>query len=137
MTMAGRGRKTKYTPETVERILQAIRVGSVDEHAAEYGGIDGATFYRWMQRYSEFCEAVTRAKAEARTQSLARIRKAGADGDWRADAWFLERRYPQDYGKRAVEVSGPDGGAIVIKGYTSITPDDWQAPAERQDDSDV
>lgn len=118
-------RRSKYTPETVERILQAVRVGSTDEHAAEYGGVDGSTFYRWLNSKSEFCDAVTRAKAEARTQSLARIRKAGADGDWRADAWFLERRYPQDYGRNVTEVTGANGGPLLVKGYTVVSPDDW------------
>lgn len=27
--------------------------------------------------------------------------------------------------KSEVEVSGPNGGPIVVKGYVSITPDDW------------
>jgi len=123
------GRRTKYTPETVERILQAVRVGSTDEHAAEYGGVDGSTFYRWLNSKSEFCDAVTRAKAEARTQSLARIRKAGADGDWRADAWFLERRYPQDYGRNVTEVTGANGGPIKHMDVTKLSDDELRTLA--------
>jgi transposase len=136
------GRRSKYTPETVERILQAIRIGSAKEHAAEYGGITKETFYQWLKSKSDFSDAVTRAEAEARTRWLAIVeRNARGDDqtkqDWRAAAWMLERRYPQQYGKQAIEISGPDGGAIVVKGYANITPDDWQAPVERPGDSDV
>ena len=32
---------------------------------------------------------------------------------------------------QAVEVSGKDGGAIVVKGYTTVSPDDW--PTDKDD----
>ena len=34
-----------------------------------------------------------------------------ASGDWRAAAWILERRHPDDYGKRT-ELTGKDGGPV-------------------------
>ena len=32
---------------------------------------------------------------------------------------------------QAVEVSGKDGGPIVVKGYTTVSPDDW--PTDKDD----
>jgi hypothetical protein len=109
------GRRSKYTPETVERILTAIRVGSTYEHAAQYGGIDGATFYRWQERYSEFREAITRVEADARMKWLLVIEKAASDGDWRAADRKLIMRYPQEYGRQALEVTGQGGGPLKIE----------------------
>lgn len=131
------GRRTKFTPETVDKLTQAIRLGATYQLACDYAGIGVSTFHDWLNAKPEFSQAIKEAEGKAAVLWLGKIEQAASDGNWQAAAWKLERRYPQDYGKRAVEVSGPDGGAIVIKGYTSITPDDWQAPAERQDDSDV
>ena len=130
------GRRSKYTPETVDKLTQAIRLGATYQLACNYAGIGVSTFHDWLNKKPEFLEAITQAEGDAAIKWLALVNKGAQDlPQWAA--WMLERRYPQDYGKRAVEVSGPDGGAIVIKGYTSITPDDWQAPAERATDSDV
>jgi hypothetical protein len=43
-------RPTKRTPETVERILTALRAGSPRLAAAGYGGINDDTFERWIKR---------------------------------------------------------------------------------------
>ncbi len=32
--------------------------------------------------------------------------------DWRAASWWLERRYPDEYGRTRTEVTGADGGTI-------------------------
>jgi transposase len=130
------GRRSKYTPETVDKLTQAIRLGATDELACDYAGIGASTFYAWMEAKPEFQETIKQARGAAAVKWLAKIEQAGEDA-WQAFAWKLERRFPQMYGKQALEISGPDGGAIVVKGYANITPDDWQAPVERPDDSDV
>jgi hypothetical protein len=142
------GRRTKYTPETVEKITQAIRLGATYRLACDYAGISEETFAQWRNTKPEFSEAVKAAEGEGAIKWLALIDRAAngitdKDGNlvqapsWQAAAWKLERRYPQMYGRQAIEISGPDGGAIVIKGYTNVTPDDWETPAERPDDRDV
>jgi transposase len=142
------GRKSKYTPETVDKLTQAIRLGATYQLACDYAGIHIDTFYQWQKTHSGFSEAIKLAEGDGAIRLLAVIERAanglkGEDGEyilaptWQAAAWKLERRYPQMYGRQAVEISGPDGGAIVVKGYANVTPDDWQAPAERPDDSDV
>ena len=135
--MAARGRKSKYTPETVDKITQAIRLGATYKLACDYAGISEDTFANWKRLHSDFSEAIKTAEGGAVVGWLAKIEKAATEGNWQAAAWKLERRYPDMYGRQRVEVSGPDGGAIVIKGYANVTPDDWEAPVERQDDSDV
>ena len=37
--------------------------------------------------------------------------------DWRAAAFILERRFPDDYGKRS-EVTGKDGGPVKVEAKT-------------------
>jgi len=98
--MAKPGRPTKYVPETIEKIVNAIAVGSPFSHACNYAGITFETFNEWRKQYSEFSEKVKEAEGKAVIGWLARIEQAAKDGNWTAAAWKLERRYPHDFGRR-------------------------------------
>lgn len=114
------GRQCKLTPETQQKIVNAIAEGNYLETAAALGGISCTTFFRWLQEGEQaaagakrdFWEAVKKAEAEAEALRVSRINKAGRDGNWQADAWYLERRYPDRWGKRVQEVTGKDGGPL-------------------------
>lgn len=117
--MATPGRKTKLTAEVQSKFLRAIRAGNWIETCCDYVGINPDTYYEWMKRgektgdgnaiYREFRAAVLEARASAEIESVARIRVSGQKGDWKADAWYLERSHPERWGKQRVEVTGKDG----------------------------
>lgn len=113
--MAKSGRKTKYTPETIAKIVQAIRTGATYQLACQYAGIHHDTFYEWMKTKTEFSEAVKEAEGAGAVELLARIKKEAAEGTWQAAAWILERRHPEMYGRQRQEITGADGGEIVIR----------------------
>lgn len=99
--------------EEIERLLQAIRLGATYKNACNYAGITFGIFRRWMSKgekdssgkWHDFFFAVRKAEGEALVGWLARIEKAAQDGDWKAAAWKIERRYPSEYGKNKIEVS--------------------------------
>lgn len=97
------GRKTKYTAEAVKKITDAIRVGATYELAASYAGISEDTFARWRERYADFADKLREAEGEGAIGWLAKIEKSANDGDWRAAAWKLERRYPDSYGRKVLD----------------------------------
>ena len=103
--MAG-GRKTKYTPETVKRITDAIRLGATYALASDYAGIHIDTFMDWRNTKSEFSLAIKEAEGAAVVGWLTKIEEAANDGTWQAAAWKLERRYPREYGKQVIEHEG-------------------------------
>jgi len=117
------GRPSKLTPEIRQNLAHAISVGATYELACVYAGIDYSTFRRWMLKgeeqakgdHREFRDAVKRAEGEAVVRLLSIIELAAKD-QWQAAAWKLERRYPESYGRRTVEVSGPEGGPIKHEG---------------------
>lgn len=94
------GRKTKYTPDVVQRITEAIRLGATYKLACQYAGISTPLFYQWMNTKLEFLSAVKEAEGKGAIQWLAVIEKAAKEGTWQAAAWKLERRYNEDYGNR-------------------------------------
>jgi transposase len=119
-----RGRLTKLTPEVQKKIVEAIQLGNYTDVAAQYAGIDRATFYRWMEKgkqddadpaHKAFVEAVENAQATAEVRAVVLINRAANEGVWQAAAWFLERTRPKRYGRfDRNELSGPDGGPMRI-----------------------
>lgn len=98
-------RPTKLTPETQERIIQALKAGNYREPTARSAGIAPSTLYSWLERgeadveqgkatiYAEFVEAVRRAEGDAEVHAVAVLRRAMMQ-DWRAAAEYLKRRHP-------------------------------------------
>jgi hypothetical protein len=117
------GRRTKFTAEAQQGVCDAIRLGTTYELAALSAGIAYETFNEWRKTKPQFSEALREAECAAALVWLTKIEKAATDGDWRAAAWKLERRYPNDYGrtvrqhegKLAHEHSGPGGVPIPIR----------------------
>jgi len=104
------GRKTKLTPEVQKNILDALSVGATHRIACQYAGINPQSFYNWLDKgeagqklYVDFFEQVIQTQGRAAVGWLAKIEAAANEGDWRAVAWKLERRYPHEYGKTVQE----------------------------------
>ena len=98
--MANVGRKGKYNPEIVKEILTVIAIGGTDKDAYEYAGVSAETFYQWLKK-PEFLEQVTRERLKGKVNIIKSIREQGKN-DWRANAWYLERRYPQEFAQQMV-----------------------------------
>jgi hypothetical protein len=94
---------TKLTPALQERIGVALRAGATHLHAAEYAGISEKTFYEWMNTKSEFREYIHAREAEAAITLMALVQRS-AQQDWRAAAWILEHRWPQDYAVSRIDI---------------------------------
>lgn len=96
---------------------EAMRLGMTNELASSYIGISEATFYQWLSNardgrgglYKRFSEAVSRGRSKCAALSLARIHK-GAQEDWRAAAWIMERRFGYHRKSESVVEVGPTTG---------------------------
>lgn len=63
--------------------------------------------------YAAFAGAVEQALADAEVASVTRITAAASKGDWKADAWRLEKMNPQRYGRASTHThQGPNGGPV-------------------------
>lgn len=101
------GRKSKLTPEIQEKIVSAVRAGNYSFVAAEFAGIGERTFYKWMEKgearpgstYGQFRQAVKSAEREAEVRAVAIIQNL-MTSNWQAAMTFLERKYPDRWGRR-------------------------------------
>lgn len=108
-------RRSKYTPETVDKLCQAIELGATYKLACQYAGVNFDTFNEWRKNKAEFSDRINAAEGKGATKWLAKIEAAAAD-HWQAAAWKLERRYPKDYGRTVVEnqITGKDGEPFTL-----------------------
>lgn len=108
------GRRSKFTPETVDKLTQAIRLGATYVLACNFAGISVPTFHAWRNANPEFSNAITQAEGDAAVKWLALVNKHAADqAQWAA--WMLERRYPEMYGRNRVELTGANGGPVQVE----------------------
>ena len=129
------GRPTKLTPEVQDLIVDGINAGLTLGLTCARAGVARSTFYDWLEKgeaaksgaLMEFSDTVSRARADSALRLVSQI-TLQAPTDWRAAAFLLERRFPDDYGKRS-EVTGKDGGPVKVETKTQHvfqpTPELW------------
>lgn len=113
-------RPTKHhlLPEVCKHIANGVPI----KHACAAAGIASSTLRGWLadeerqgedSPYAGTHEAIESAKAASVIGLLDQIYAAASD-DWRAAAWMLERRFPNDFGK-VTRLAGPDGGPVQVE----------------------
>jgi hypothetical protein len=76
--------------------------------AAEAAGITYKTLNSWIQRgktdksrkYHQFAQYINKCNADAAKALLERLNKAADAGNCQVCIWILERRFPEDFGRR-------------------------------------
>jgi hypothetical protein len=94
------------TAEKMRTILRAIEIGATHRIAAMSAGVSERTLKQWTDEDPEFREQVDIAESKSAIRLLAKVEQAANNGDWKAAAWKLERRFPQEYGKQIIEQTG-------------------------------
>ena len=95
----------KFNDETIQMILKARESGLNQKECAEVAGINEATLYKWLNKgkearsgkYKKFYNDFQIAKNRNKLFHLKKIHEAEA---WTASAWYLERVYPEEFGRK-------------------------------------
>jgi hypothetical protein len=126
------GRPSKLTPDVQDTICQHIELGQFQHIAAALAGISDETFWRWMRqgedvveegtgrvlqvapkRFRLFRAAVLQARTKCEAAMVVNVRLAAQNGDWKAAAFWLERVFPERWGRRTrLEHVGEGGGPV-------------------------
>jgi transposase len=108
---AGPGRTPKLTDEIRKSILDDLATGNTQACAAARAGISARTLRRWLaagragrQPFVSFLSAVKKAEQDAQAFCVRTILTASKKS-WQAAAWFLERRYPAEFGNNRAELA--------------------------------
>jgi hypothetical protein len=134
---------TKLNEATIARVGEAIRVGMSWEGVAARIGIGDQTLLAWRREaaredasplFQQLHEEIEAALSDFELTANKRIQDAGRE-TWQANAWLLERRWPERYGRRArLDVGNPEGEVFrVLAGQFDIgllddfTPEELEA----------
>lgn len=108
-----RGEGGRFTSTLSEDVIvlveRALLVGATLEGAAGYAGVSKRQLFRWLaegRRSADegslavrLVERVDAALSQMEVGLVTAIRTAGRES-WQANAWILERRFPQRYGRK-------------------------------------
>lgn len=122
-----RTRRSRLTKEKTQELFNALAAGNTQETAAKLCDISESTFYYWKKRgreaksgiHREFYEAMEKAEALAEARRVQVIQQAmegkGAfkNADWKAAAWYLERRYPEKWGRNHMTAEVNHSGEVT------------------------
>ena len=96
-------RPTKRTDAAQAVILEILRAGSTRKAAYTAAGLSRTTFAEWLNEDEDFAQEVEEAEQDAITDALKEILAQGKK-DWRALAWWVERKDPEHFATK-IEVN--------------------------------
>ena len=97
--------RSKLTETTQATLRAALEAGNTRAAAARGAGISYECLRLWIRRGEKektgkhriLARTIEQAEAQAEREAVAEIRAAWKRGEWRAAAWWLERRRPETY----------------------------------------
>jgi heptaprenylglyceryl phosphate synthase len=103
-------RETKFDPDRAKSILADLATGNTRACAAGRAGVTDRTLRNWIARgkrgkkpFVSFVSAVKKAERDAEAFAVRSIVAAGRK-NWTAHAWWLERKFPEDWSTNRAEV---------------------------------
>jgi transposase len=121
-------RPTKYKPEYCDALVEHMAQGASMTSFAASIGVCRATIGVWGDEHPEFLAAIKRGKA-ACAEWWENLARQGAAGNREINPTLvifgLKNMAPDDFVERkAIEHSGPGGGAINVRDVESLSDDE-------------
>jgi hypothetical protein len=88
-----------------QKICKLLSQGHTIATVCDAVGIGERTYFDWRARFPQFAQATTRAIGSSKVVLHNKLLRCK---DWRAAAFLLSRRFPQEYGRVERRVEQPD-----------------------------
>ena len=91
--------------ELIQKAVALKKGGANNKDIAFACGVSESQFCRWTrhpktENQEQLAQELKKAEAAYKNSLLAIIAKASKERDWKAAAWLLERKYPEEYSRR-------------------------------------
>lgn len=107
------GSSRVMTPERRARLCELIAASHAIEEASEAIGVSIRTVQRERKRDEDFDHEVLLALQK--TPDPLKLMEQAARTHWRAAAWLLERRHPEEYARKPVNATSPKQVAAALR----------------------
>lgn len=114
--------RPKCTAETIDAAIRLKKAGATNRDIAAGLCISETTFYRWVgdpktDNQRKLSEALKKTEVDYKKSLQTIIYNAAVTRDWKAAAWLLERKYPQEFARMVRlpsqdDVETEDAGAL-------------------------
>ena len=101
------GEPSKFTPDVLQRIVAALRLGHTVKDACVFAGVAVPTYQSWLRKgqngeqpYSLLCDVIGRLKVQKLTPAVTCFHGA-ASVDWKAAEHLLARANPEEWGTKS------------------------------------
>ena len=118
-----------WKQEQIKALLQNLKVGMTVFDSCTIAGMNRTQFYNKMKSDPGLKAEVDKAILSSKIRSVTLIQNAMRD-NWTACAWWLERRFPEEYGNR-LEMQHKGKIGLEAK-YKELTDDQLRAEIERR-----
>lgn len=98
------GRRPKLSPEIIIELERLLKLGLSRTRACVAVGISQDSLLRWCKADSELKTLLEKAEVRGEIEHLENIRAIAIGekrGDYRASAWFLGRKFPNEWSDKA------------------------------------
>lgn len=97
-------------------VLNYVRNGLPIAQACLAAGVSARTFREWKKVSPPLSAALKKAESEFELKHIQNI-NVHASESWQASAWILERKFPERYAKRVINVEPKqvDSSGILVK----------------------
>ena len=119
------GEPGKFTPDVLQRIVAALRLGHTINDACVFAGVRVKTYQNWLRKgqngegpYDLLCDVIERLKLQKLTPAVECFHNAATE-DWKAAERLLARAHPKEWGTK----SENEGSGVTVmfglelKGY--------------------
>lgn len=119
-------RKFRLNEDLIKDLCKYISNGLTNKDACAVCGVPEETFYSWLRDAEngegnkshlalkiKLGQSLKKAESQFKAHHLGNINKC-AEGDWKASAWMLERKFPKEYARvdRNAVVLSTDNGML-------------------------
>jgi transposase len=96
--------KPKCTNDAIEAAIKLKKGGANDKDIAAALGVTAETFCRWKNdpktdKQQQLSQGLKKAEADYKNALVGIILRDASQRDWKAAAWLLERKYPEEYAR--------------------------------------
>ena len=143
----------KLSKARIDTVANALRKGAIIKQACACAGISDTTYHNWYKEFKDnnlepldpdeslsaipergellsyFVRETTTALNNYASKLLDKIHEANS---WQAAAWILERRFPEEFGRRAAV--RPDDSDRVTQAETETAAQTQSATGKPEDD---